>query len=135
MHWMNLRQDLLSINNKQTMSSIKLNSFILNCSHLLEKWNLWMRHPCLAPNPFAGEKLPDHPLLVPSYWCWISLIHPAWSKQKHFPTIIWLHCIFFYTGIHKNKKRPYLKVHVLLFYTIYILAYNTYMHDHQEMYR
>lgn len=94
------------------------------CAYLLEMWNLWMRHPCLAQGPFAGEKLPDHPLLAPSYWCWISLIHPAWSKQKHFPAIIWL--FFFFTQVHKNNKGPIWKFICYFFFTryIYILAYN-----------
>lgn len=80
-----------------------------------------MRHPCLAPNPFAGEKLPDHPLLAPSYWCWISLIHPAWSKQKHFPAIIWL---FFFTQVHKNNKGPIWK------FICYFFLHDTYIYLH-----
>lgn len=104
---------------KRTMSSNFTGTSY--CTYLLGMWNLWMRHPCLAPGPFAVEKLPDHPLLAPSYWCWISLIHPAWSKQKHFPAIIW----FSFTQFHKNNKGPIWKFMCYFFYTIYktVLAY------------
>lgn len=101
---------------KRTMSSNFTGTSY--CTYLLGMWNLWMRHPCLAPGPFAVEKLPGHPLLAPSYWCWISLIHPAWSKQKHFPAIIW-----FFLHRYIRIIKALFESSCATFFTLYIKRY------------